>query len=270
VRIEAEQVLLARDGDQSATGIFTQARRLDAVPAGPISIRADSIEIRGGAVINSDSVGIGNARTIEIEAGSLRLDHSRITTEALTSGGGLITLKIDRLLDLSDDSTISSTVLGDQTTTAGDINVDPRFLVLADRRIVAQAGRGQGGHIQIRADNLLRSPDSLISASAGPAGIAGTVVISAPEVDLSGGLVVLEGAIIDTAPLRARCGARRDIGASSLTGVGRCGLPASPDAPLSSADLSGLATLRGSNDPAILPASFERAAIAAAPCPGAP
>jgi filamentous hemagglutinin family protein len=236
VQIHAGHVLLARDGDRSPTGIFTQARRLDAGPAGPITIRADSIELRGGAVINSDAAGIGNAGAIEIDADSLRLDHSRITTEALTSGGGRIVLNIDRLLDLDDDSTISSTVLGDETTTAGDVTIDPRFIVLDRSRIIAQADRGRGGNIKITVDNLIASPDSEISASA-ERGIDGTVVISTPEVDLSAGLVVLEGAIIDTESLPARCGARRDIGASSFTGVGRGGLPPSPDGPLSSAHL---------------------------------
>jgi hypothetical protein len=45
--------------------------------------------------------------------------------------------------------------------------------------------------------------------------------------------VVLEGALLDAASrLRERCATRRDIGASSFTGVGRGGLPPSPDGPL--------------------------------------
>ena len=80
----------------------------------------------------------------------------------------------------------------------------------------------------------------MIDASAGPAGIDGTVVVSTPEVDMSGGLVVLEGALLDAASqLRERCGARRDIGASSFSGVGRGGLPPSPDGPLASAYIVG-------------------------------
>ena len=80
--------------------------------------------------------------------------------------------------------------------------------------------------------------------------VDGTIVVNAPEVDLSGGLVVLEGALLDAASqLRERCRARRDIGASSFTGVGRGGLPPGPDAPLAGAylgrDTAGGATRAG-------------------------
>ena len=48
-----------------------------------------------------------------------------------------------------------------------------------------------------------------ISATGGDPTRAGTVVVSAPEVDLAGGLVVLEGALLDAASqLRERCGAQ--------------------------------------------------------------
>jgi hypothetical protein len=47
-----------------------------------------------------------------------------------------------------------------------------------------------------------------VSATRGDPTRAGTIVVNAPEVDLSGGLVVVEGALIDTAPLRERCEAR--------------------------------------------------------------
>ena len=101
----------------------------------------------------------------------------------------------------------------------------------------------------------------------------GTIVVNAPEVDLSGGLVVLEGALLDAASqLRERCGARRDIGASSFTGVGRGGLPASPDAPLAGgyADADGRVgetpakAASGRVDEAALPSSVRLVGLA--PC----
>jgi len=39
--------------------------------------------------------------------------------------------------------------------------------------------------------------------------------------------------------LRERCASRRDVGASSFTGVGRGGLPPSPDTPLTTGYLDG-------------------------------
>lgn len=143
------------------------------------------------------------------------------------------------LIDLQ-ESTITTSVCGGTGTTVGDITIDPRFVILDGSRILAQAAAGRGGNISITVDDLIHSPDSVTSASAGPAGIDGTVVISTPEVDLSGGLVALEGALLDAASqLRERCGVRRDIGASSFTGVGRGGLPPSPDGQLAGAYASG-------------------------------
>jgi large exoprotein involved in heme utilization and adhesion len=157
----------------------------------------------------------------------LELRDSQITTTAQRAGGGRITIEAGELIDLQ-GSEIATSVFGGVTTTAGDIAIDPRFLVLDGSRIVAQAAEGRGGNIRIIADNLIQSPNSLISASAGPAGIDGTVVVSSPEVDLTGGLVELEVPLLDAASLlRDRCAARRDIGANSFTRGG----PRRPAAP---------------------------------------
>ena len=123
------------------------------------------------------------------------------------------------------------------------------------------------------ADNFIMTPDSLVDASS-DLGIDGVVEIVAPEVDLSGGLVVLEGALLDAASqLRERCGARRDIGASSFTGVGRGGLPPSPDGPLAGAYVGRPAVGGATPDqaavvpPAPAGSSTETWAVAAvAPC----
>jgi large exoprotein involved in heme utilization and adhesion len=162
-------------------------------------------------------------------------------------------------------------VFGGAGTTAGDITIDPRFIVLDGSSIIAQARGGRGGNIRITADNLILSPDSVINAEAGDEGIDGTVVVSTPEVDLSGGLVVLQGALLDAASqLRERCGARRDIGASSFTGVGRGGLPPTPDGPLSGAYVAAAPFSGGPEGRATIAAWFDRRASVAAPCLGAP
>jgi large exoprotein involved in heme utilization and adhesion len=161
----------------------------------------------------------------------LTIDNAFIGTESRAAGGGQIELRVGDLLFLTDAGEISSSVFGGTTTTAGDITIDPQFLILDGSQIIAQAAEGRGGNIRIVVDNLIQSPDSRIDASAGPAGINGTVVINTPDADVTGGLVALNAAVLDAAALlRERCAARRDVGASSFTGVGRGGLPASPDA----------------------------------------
>jgi hypothetical protein len=75
--------------------------------------------------------------------------------------------------------------------------------------------------------------------------------------------VVLEGALLDAASrLRERCATRRDIGASSFTGVGRGGLPPSPDGPLAGG-------YRGA-DVAVSSASTAWLAVSVPPCVSRP
>jgi large exoprotein involved in heme utilization and adhesion len=106
------------------------------------------------------------------------------------------------------------------------------LVILDEGRIIAHAQEGSRGNISIVVDELFRAPDSLIDASA-EAGIDGTVNISSPDADIAGDLVVLEAAFVDASSLlRARCEARRDIGASSFTAAGQRALPRSPDQPL--------------------------------------
>jgi hypothetical protein len=202
--VRAPLIQLADDGE-----ISSESRNNDTGRAGRITIRgADRILLDGGA---------------------------EISTVTGTSGGGDIRIKARDLILLRGRSRIGVDVSRGKTR-AGDIEIDPRFLVLDESEISATADAGSGGRIDITADNLVISPGSEITARAGPAGIDGAVVISTPEADVSGGLVVLEGALLDAASqLRERCAARRDIGASSFTGVGRGGLPPTPDGPLASA-----------------------------------
>ena len=169
--------------------------------------------------------------------------------------------------------------------TAGNITIDPKVLVIDDSRILANAPAGFGGKVRIVADNILLPGgdfDALlargdISATGGDPTRAGTIAVNAPEVDLSGGLVAVEGAFIDTAPLRERCAARRDVGASSFTGVGRGGLPPTPEGPLAGAYLGRDAAGGARPEQAAVapperarPPSRPWAVAAVAPCVGWP
>jgi filamentous hemagglutinin family protein len=203
---------------------------------GALTLAAERVLLVDGGTISARSErGPGAAGEITLSAPqSLELRGGTITSTAVASGGGRIVIEVGELIDL-ERSAIATSVFGGEDTTAGDIVIDPRFMVLDRSDIVAQAQAGQGGNIDITVLHLFRSPTSRIDASAAT-GIDGTVEVSSPDADIAGDLVVLAGAFVDAAALlRARCEARRDVGASSLTGVGRGGLPPSPDGPLASA-----------------------------------
>jgi hypothetical protein len=224
------------DGGQVSSAALGQGRAGDVV-----MVTAGDLEIRDGE-ISSEAGGGGDAGKVTVEADRLVLDRAEITTSSASAGGGEIQLRVRDLIDLR-DSAIATSVAGGNDPTAGDIRIDPTVLIIDGSRIQANAPVGFGGRVTIVADNILVPGGDFeallargeISATGGDPTRAGTIAVNAPEVDLSAGLVVVEGAFIDTAPLRERCGARRDIGASSFTGVGRGGLPPSPDGPLASA-----------------------------------
>jgi filamentous hemagglutinin family protein len=245
--------------------------------AGAVTISAKLIELRDGGRIFTTSSSSGDAGSIVVAASRLEFDGGRINTDTASAGGGEIQLRVGDVIDLR-HSAVTTSVAGGADPTAGNILIDPKVLIIDGSRIQADAPRGFGGQVRIVADNILVSGgdfDALlargdISASGGDPSRAGNVVVSAPEVDLAGGLVVLEGALLDAAAqLRERCGARRDVGASSFTGVGRGGLPPSPDGPLAGAYLGaapsdgGPVALTGMAAPSARRSSF-------APCLGAP
>ena len=124
-------------------------------------------------------------------------------------------------------------------------------------RIRANAFGGNGGNIVIVAGNFFQTPDNVISASSS-LGIEGTIEIDSPETDVSGGLVVLSASFLDaSAQLADRCATRIGLASSSLTGVGRGGLPLAPDGAVPSFYLVSVAAAAA--DRISMPASGEPA-----------
>ena len=70
-------------------------------------------------------------------------------------------------------------------------------------QIKAQADEGRGGNIHLKAKQLIKSPQSQISASS-KLGIDGDVNIESPEVDLNAFIVVLPDAYFKK-PLSTDC-----------------------------------------------------------------
>jgi filamentous hemagglutinin family protein len=189
---------------------------------------------RAGGRADDPETGTAGAHRggITIEAmDTLRLSgDASITAETGIADAGDIEITAGQLIDL-EDSAITTSVAGGRGG-GGNIRIDPRFVVLDNSRIVANAFEGAGGNISIAADSFLRSPDSVVDASS-QLGLPGTVAITVPEVDVASGLVSPQAEFLDpSALLRERCEERRTTGASSFTGVGRGGVELSPDAPL--------------------------------------
>jgi len=244
VRASESIRITGASSDTEFSGITTLAQPESASGArgGTIRVTAPRVELRDGAVISARSVANaagtaqGDAGAIVIEASdALLLSDASIATEAQAATGGNVTIQVRRLVDLLRSEITTSVRSG--AAPGGNILIDPQFVILDASRIVAQADAGQGGNIliQIVDGALIQSPDSVISASAGPAGIDGTVRVDSPVVDLAGQLTTLPEAVLDAASLlRARCAARRGSAGGSFVVEGTAPLAPSPDAPLPS------------------------------------
>lgn len=224
----AGSIDIVASGDATIAGdgatVSTDTR--GAGDAGNVSISAFRLFLRDGGTVSSSSGGEGLAGNITLTLGdSLQMDGGVVATEAESSDGGNITVLAPRLVELIDSEITTS--VGTGQGNGGNILIDPDFVVLQGSRIVANAFGGAGGNIDIVAGFLIVSPDSLIDASSA-LGVDGFVRTTAPGTDVSASLAVLPASYLDAASqLQAGCGAAR-AGLSSLTQVGRGGLPRDP------------------------------------------
>lgn len=213
------------------------------VDAGDIILIADDIRLEKSAKVTSANSGAGLAGEIKIfDFNNLEIyDELIISTEFAAAGGGSIELRHGGLVYL-DSSEISNSV-ADSTGNAGDITIVSSFLALNSSAILAQAEAGVGGDIRIVTENLILSPDSDINAEAGDEGVDGTIFTSSPEVDLTGGLLVLDGQFVDASRLlRESCETGGDVGGSSFVEVGKAPAITSGDELLPGFYSSALAT----------------------------
>jgi filamentous hemagglutinin family protein len=247
---------------------------------GTIAIEAGSVELRRGSAISTRSVGTGNAGRILVQTDRMHLEGSSIGSEALNSFGGSIAINGEAVLELPgdrlqalkspgqrpgflvhlEDSEITTSV-GQGVGDGGNVLIDPTFLVLENSRIAARAGgAGDGGNILLVADFVLadRPLDEMLDASSA-LGVAGTIEVTAPDVDLAGTLATLPESFLDAGSLlRETCGARRPGQASgSFTVVGRSATPPTADGLLPAAhEAAPTASVRAPADaasPGLLP-----------------
>jgi filamentous hemagglutinin family protein len=199
---------------------------------GRILLVAPRIDVVDGARVEATSTGTGNAGSIDIAAtDALRIFGGTISSEALRADGGNIDIRVGNLVHLKRGEI--TTAVGSGLGAGGNIFIDPTFVILEDgSRIVANAFGGSGGNIRIIATYFLNTLDTLVDASS-QLGVPGTVQISSPNTNLSTQLKVLPAALFDATQLVREACAGRGVasggGGSSLVGVGRGGLAASPE-----------------------------------------
>ncbi len=215
--------LYLRNGGMIATGTETSG------DGGDISIDTFHTALTNDAIISAGSTGEGDAGDIYLKAlDELFMFSSSIRTQSQISDGGNIKISAKSLIDLW-NSEISASVGGGEDTVGGNIDIDPKYVVLSNSRLIANAFEGAGGNIHIVADYLVLDPNSSISASS-EYGIDGNVDIQALTQPDSEGIDPLSKEFQSAVTLlREPCIARMSAGQKgSLIVNEREGLPIEP------------------------------------------
>jgi filamentous hemagglutinin family protein len=206
---------------------------------GGVSVSArDSVRVSGvgagglASSISASTTGAGQAGNVKVTAPRIDIvSGGQVATSAAAADGGNIELKAADLVHLNRGAVTTSVQGG--FGNGGNITIDPRFVVLSNSEIKANAVRGHGGDITITAGSLLRDPNSSIEASSA-LGISGNIVIAAPVATVGSAIGSLTAQRAAAVTLAERsCGVRAGGGqASSLSPAGKGGQALQPSAPL--------------------------------------
>jgi len=168
--------------------------------AGNINLIISKLNMNNESSVASESKAEnsgGYAGSINIDSDNeiTLLNHSTITTEAVNTeipeltdqeilnkdkNNGKINIQAKNQICLI-NSQISSSVLGGLGN-GGNIDIDPKLVILNHSQIIANAYQGNGGNINIVADHFVKSSDSIISASS-EFGLDGSTDIKAVNFD---------------------------------------------------------------------------------------
>jgi filamentous hemagglutinin family protein len=206
--------------------------------AGVLKVNAGQLIIRDGAAVAVNSLGSGDAGTLEIVADLIQLDNEGTINAATDSGqGGNLSLKTQNLLMIQESQITTNA----GNTDGGNITIMTDTLVaLENSDITANAQQGRGGRVIITAEGIFGTefrekltPESDITATSelGPE-FSGVVDIVIQGIDPSQGLVDFPENFTDTSTLIAIGCAADEGNYFALTGRG--GLPANPTQPLAS------------------------------------
>ncbi|HIK09790.1 MAG TPA: filamentous hemagglutinin N-terminal domain-containing protein [Oscillatoriaceae cyanobacterium M33_DOE_052] len=239
ITIEAAAVQLTdRSGLQTSTSGGGRA--------GNISVNAENIiSTRHNSRITSSANSLfGTAGEIQLQAGAIRLEEqAKIEANTASGNGGNINLKITDLLQIGQNSVISTNAGTENAPgNGGNIGINSRFLVGNDNGdITANAYEGSGGVIKIDSLGIFGlenrqqlTPNSDITAfSQENPQLSGDITINSPEINTSG-LVDLPKNFLDVTGLVDRDLCRIADRGSSFIITGRGGLPPNPAETLNS------------------------------------
>ncbi len=213
--------------------------------AGKVRIEANNIIFKNGAAIISKTSGQGDGGDININARTIELNNSIITSEVddeATGSGGNVNLTIADTIKLRNNSLISAQAIEDAN--GGNININAGLIIAFPSNgngndIIANAQRGQGGNITIITEALLGLSEGIavpendkndIDASS-DFGLNGNVTFIISDANVLRETTELASNVIqDTVALENACSTSSEP--SRLVVQGKGGIPSLPNAVL--------------------------------------
>lgn len=197
VRVEAGTARLADHGASLYSGAWSVGGTDDPGHAGAVTVKiAGALELFEALIYNGSMVS-GDAGPVSIEAGALRLrGGSQIMSQAESGSRGAsgeVRLAVAGRLELLDASVISSSTFGqgkagNLALQAGELLLDGSpggsgALIASDADL---GSSGDAGQIEVRVNGTMTLRDGLISSSTKGSGQAGDIVVIAHDLLMGG------------------------------------------------------------------------------------
>tara|TARA_R110001599_G_scaffold353442_1_gene592249 strand:- start:30567 stop:32975 length:2409 start_codon:yes stop_codon:yes gene_type:complete len=179
----------AKSGDIDREQNLSQNPGYGEGDGGSVNLFAKNISLNGNANVTATAERLSEQFSVVGNAGSIQLGASnslvrslnisngaKIATSAPNSRGGNISIYVDKFIGITDSSITAFAGSEDATASGGDIFIDPELFYLNNATISANANGGNGGNIQIIADNIIQDQNSQITASSNR-GINGDITL---------------------------------------------------------------------------------------------
>lgn len=254
ITINSDNLISVSEQGSLATVSAPATSLIKAGSAGDIILKTKFLRISDSSIL-VDSLGLGAAGSLEVNALSILLDNGSFLSARTTGGDGNVRLDSDSVT-LRNDSGITTNATGGAS--GGNITINTGVLAtLGNSDITANSEENFGGRVSISArgifgtqfrENLTPESDITATSALGP-DFSGTVELNITAVDPSQGLVELPVTVIDPSTLVAQHPCKR-ASSSEFTRSGRGGLP-----PSLSQDLNGESIQVGLVEPANISAA---------------
>jgi filamentous hemagglutinin family protein len=193
--------------------------------SGNITLNTPELIITDDAQVSIRNEGVGDARKLNINAGSILLNNARLSAFTNSGSGGDINLNLKDYLLMRNGSLITTEAQG--TGNGGNISINsPIITQLENSNISANAANGGGGNITINTQGLFQSRDSNITASGTT---DGRIEIITPDINQENSLSLQATNFVNTETVVASsCLAQQNVQQGSFVVTGNGGLPEIP------------------------------------------